>query len=86
MRLRGTRKRIEALERALPPRPDRDGPDDETVRAALLLLSNEDLQALESAAEAAPTLGDERDERKMHAQRAFARAVTQVRFSDRRCA
>jgi hypothetical protein len=46
MSVRGTRKRIEALESALPPSAQPDGLDDETVRAALELVSMEDLRAL----------------------------------------
>src|SRR3984893_6077724 len=79
MSVRGTRKRIEALESALPPRVQPDGLDDETVRAALELLSMEELRALRSLAEldrkCDGTVGREPDAREMLAQRPFARAL-----------
>ena len=82
MNVRGTRKRIEALEGALPLSAQPDGLDDETVRAALELVSMEDLRALRSLAEldrkCDGTVGREPDAREMQAQRAFARALTQV--------
>jgi hypothetical protein len=82
MNVRGTRKRIEALEGALPPSAQPDGLDDETVRAALELVSMEDLRALRSLAEldrkCDGTVGREPDAREMQAQGAFARALTQV--------
>jgi hypothetical protein len=85
MRMSGTRKRIEALERSLPPRLEPGGADDETVRAALQLLSDEDLEALQSAAEAESkrdgSVPSEHNPRSMQAQRAFARAIVQVQYS-----
>lgn len=89
MNVRLTRRRIEALERALPPTPDPDRVDGEVVQAALGLMSYQDLLVLRSAARAELNadgpLSPESEAAYRQAERAFARAVAQVQFPDAQC-